>query len=183
MDRFVVISGCSSGGKSTLLAELARRGFATVEEPGRRIVAEELRAGGRDLPWVELAGFARRAIVLAQQDRVAARKQSGWVFFDRGLVDAATALAFATGDTLDAALCAAHRYNRQVFLTPPWPAIYAGDDTRRHDLAAAMAEYERLLTAYPALGYEVTLLPKLTVEARADFLLATLGADADPTPT
>ncbi|MPT22826.1 MAG: ATPase, partial [Starkeya sp.] len=41
MDRFVVISGCSGGGKSTLLTELARRGFAVVEEPGRRIVAEE----------------------------------------------------------------------------------------------------------------------------------------------
>jgi predicted ATPase len=38
LDRFVVISGCSGGGKSTLLAELARRGYRTVEEPGRRIV-------------------------------------------------------------------------------------------------------------------------------------------------
>lgn len=182
MDRFVVISGCSGGGKSTLLAELARRGFATVEEPGRRIVAEQLRAGGTNLPWVDLAGFARRAVALAQQDRAAAQNQSGWVFFDRGLVDAAVAQTFATGEPLDAALCAAHRYNRQVFLTPPWPEIYAGDDARRHDLSAAMAEYERLLTAYPALGYEVTLLPKLNVEARADFLLATLGATADSDP-
>jgi predicted ATPase len=44
VDRFVVISGCSGGGKSTLLAELARRGHAVVEEPGRRIVQ---RNGGR----------------------------------------------------------------------------------------------------------------------------------------
>jgi predicted ATPase len=33
MNRFVVISGCSGGGKFTLLAELGRRGYATVEEP------------------------------------------------------------------------------------------------------------------------------------------------------
>jgi predicted ATPase len=32
---FVVISGCSGGDKSTLLIELGRRGYATVEEPGR----------------------------------------------------------------------------------------------------------------------------------------------------
>ena len=38
-DRFVVISGCSGGGKSTLLSELGRRGYGTVEEPGRRITA------------------------------------------------------------------------------------------------------------------------------------------------
>jgi predicted ATPase len=30
---FVVISGCSGGGKSTLLSELQRRGHAVVEEP------------------------------------------------------------------------------------------------------------------------------------------------------
>jgi predicted ATPase len=36
MNTFIVISGCSGDSKSTLLAELARRGFATVVEPGRR---------------------------------------------------------------------------------------------------------------------------------------------------
>jgi acyl-CoA thioesterase II len=53
MENFVTISGCSSGGKSTLLVELRRRGFATIDEPGRRIVAEELKRGGRALPWVD----------------------------------------------------------------------------------------------------------------------------------
>ena len=38
VDRFVVISACSSGGKSTLIAELGKRGYAVVDEPGRRIV-------------------------------------------------------------------------------------------------------------------------------------------------
>ncbi len=51
MDRFVVLSGCSGGGKSTLLAELRRRGHACVEEPGRRIIQEEARNGGQAVPW------------------------------------------------------------------------------------------------------------------------------------
>ena len=38
VSRHVVLSGCSGGGKSALLAELSSRGFETVEEPGRRIV-------------------------------------------------------------------------------------------------------------------------------------------------
>ncbi|WP_207234152.1 AAA family ATPase [Pseudomonas aeruginosa] len=41
MNYFVAISGCSGGGKSTLLAELKLRGHAVVEEPGRRIIQEE----------------------------------------------------------------------------------------------------------------------------------------------
>ena len=53
MDNFFVLSGCSGGGKSTLLAALARRGFATVEEPGRRIVAEETERSTYADPFIE----------------------------------------------------------------------------------------------------------------------------------
>jgi predicted ATPase len=42
VNRFVVISGCSGGGKSTLLAELGRRRHSIIEEPSRRIVVEEM---------------------------------------------------------------------------------------------------------------------------------------------
>ena len=64
IDQFVVISGCAAGGKSTLLAEFARRGHAVVEEPGRRIVQEELQGEGLALPWVDPIAFARRAIAV-----------------------------------------------------------------------------------------------------------------------
>jgi predicted ATPase len=62
MENFVTISGCSGGGKSTVLAELQQRGFATIEEPGRRIVAEEIKRDGRALPWIDPVAFAGRAI-------------------------------------------------------------------------------------------------------------------------
>ena len=176
INRLVVISGCSGGGKSTLLSELAGRGHAVVEEPGRRVIAQESRTGGSALPWVNMAAFARRAMDLARADRAAAVAVRSWVFFDRGLIDAAAALEHATGEPVLASLAQAHRYNRQVFLTPPWPEIYAKDADRRHDLGTAIAEYERLLAVYPALGYEVVLLPKTRVEARAAFVLDTLAA-------
>jgi len=176
IDRFVVISGCSCAGKSTLLAELGRRGHATVEEPGRRIVRQELAGEGSALPWANGAGFARRAIELTIADRrAAADRPAGWVFFDRGLVDAASALQHLTGEpTLDT-LGQAHRYHRRVFLAPPWPEIYVTDPERRHGFDQAIAEYHRLLVVYPSLGYEVILLPKVNVTARADFVVSTLA--------
>lgn len=175
-EQFVLISGCSGGGKSTLLAELRARGHAVVEEPGRRIVRQEREAGGSALPWSDPAAFARRAIDMALADREAARARSGWVFFDRGLIDAASALEAVAGETVLKALAAAHRYHRRVFLAPPWPEIYATDAERQHGLAAALPEYRRLESVFPALGYEVVLLPKVPVSARADFVLATLSA-------
>ena len=175
-DRFVVISGCSGGGKSTLLSELGRRGHATVEEPGRRIARQELVGDGSALPWVNKAAFARRAIELAIADRrAAADRPAGWVFFDRGLVDAAAALQDLTGEPRLDTLGPAHRYHRRAFLAPLWPEIYVTDPDRRHGLDEAIAEYRRLLIVYPSLSYEVILLPKVSVATRVDFVLHALA--------
>lgn len=176
MNRFVVISGCSGGGKSTLLAELAARGHAVVAEPGRRIVAHARAAGGKALPWVDLAAFARAAMRMALADRQAAAGLAGWVFFDRGLIDAAVALQHATGAPALDGLRHDHRYHGRVFLTPPWPQIYVADAERRHDFAAAAAEYDRLCAAYKALGYTCDILPRIDVAGRADHVLRALGA-------
>jgi predicted ATPase len=174
LNPFVVISGCSGGGKSTLLAELKRRGHAVVEEPGRRIVREELAGDGAALPWVDAAAFARRAIAMALADQEAAARLEGWVFFDRGRVDAAAALEHATGEAVLDRLGRAHRYHSLVFLAPPWPEIYVSDPERPHGFEAALAEYERLLEAYAALDYAVCILPRAEVAARADFVLESL---------
>ncbi|MEN3349562.1 MAG: hypothetical protein V7632_3197 [Bradyrhizobium sp.] len=179
-NRFILISGCSGGGKSTLLAELRARGHAVVEEPGRRIVADELASGGSALPWVDPAAFLRRAIEVALSDRAAAEAHSGWVFFDRGLVDAASALQALTGEPVLRPLCARHRYHRRVFMAPPWPQINVTDPERRHRLEDAIAEYQRLLETLPALGYDIIDLPKISPSARADFVLATLAGDGRP---
>jgi predicted ATPase len=173
MQNFVVISGCSGGGKSTLLAELRRRGHGVIEEPGRRIVEEERQSGGSALPWSDPIAFARRAIELAIEDRAACASQD-WVFFDRGLIDAAVALEHLTGEKVLDAVGRAHRYNRRVFLTPPWPEIYVVDRERRHSLEDAIQEYERLRAAYPSLGYEVSELPRASVGERADFVCGML---------
>jgi predicted ATPase len=167
----VVLSGCSGAGKSTLLAELASRGFQTVPEPGRRIVEDELRSGGRALPWVDLAAFARRAIDIASLDRKGTASAAGWVFFDRGLVDAAVALQYATSEPASRVLEQLERYHHRVFLTPPWPEIFINDSERQHGLTEAIEEYDRLFAAYNQLGYETILLPKVGVADRAEFVL------------
>jgi hypothetical protein len=40
------------------------------------------------------------------------------------------------------------------------------DPERRHGFDQAIAEYHRLIVVYPSLGYEVILLPKVSVAAR-----------------
>lgn len=162
-----MLSGCSGGGKSTLLAELARRGYAVVAEPGRRIIAEERAGEGSALPWIDAAKFAQRALAMSIADQATAR---GLTFFDRGVVDAAVAIVATGGERPDAIL-AGVRYDR-LFLAPPWPEIYENDKDRRHTLEQALRDFERVQRAYADAGYNAVILPRDTVAARADFVLA-----------
>ena len=179
MNNFILISGCSGGGKSTLLSALGARGHHVVTEPGRRVVEAELASGGHALPWTDMDAFLRRTLDLAMADHEAARAMEGPVFFDRGVVDALVALQHLTGEAPDA-LAGRYRYAGTIFLAPPWPEIFVTDAARRHELTEAEAEYDRLLTACPVLGYRTVLLPKAPVEARVGFLLSTLR-DSGPT--
>ena len=175
--RRIVISGCSSGGKSTLLEDLARRGYPTVEEPGRQIVREALDTGSDALPWVNPDAFVRRAIEIAAASLNAIRQTDSPVFFDRSAVDALAhfeRLSIETPDELKA-LGEACLYSSPVFFAPPWRELYVRDEERPLPFEEAVREYDWLRIAYPARGYRLITLPKTSVDARADFILRTLG--------
>lgn len=172
MSRRILITGCSGGGKSTLLSALAAAGHATVPEPGRRIVAEELAGDGAALPWVNPGRFARRALTLARADLDAAEGDP--IFFDRGMIDAAVALRQMEGIPLATSLGGPSPYNDPVFVAPPWPEIFATDRERQHGLAEAMAEHDRILIGLADLGHRVISLPRVSVPERLAFLLQAL---------
>ena len=71
-----------------------------------------------------MVDFARRAVALSLEDRRRLRSEAGTVFFDRGLIDAAAALCHATGDDTLPEHVLTCRYNKRVFMLPPWPEIY-----------------------------------------------------------
>ena len=166
----ILITGCSGGGKSTLLDELERRGHTVVREPGRRLI------GAGITPWGDLRGFLDAAADMARADLGWHEDATRSVFYDRGLIDALAGLERDGGPTVGEALGADRPYAGEVFLAPPWPEIYAQDLTRRHDFDAAISEYEHLARLLPALGYEPVELPRISVAERAQFVLDTVGA-------
>ncbi|MGJ8615870.1 MAG: AAA family ATPase [Sulfitobacter sp.] len=170
----VLITGCSGGGKSTLLLELEARGYATIPEPGRRIVAEEQAGTGKALPWVDMNAFARQALAMAKADLVEAQSEPDLVFFDRGLVDAAVALQFAGGEPYRRTIGNSLHYARTVFFAPPWPEIFSQDEERQHDFSSAVEEASRIEAALLDMGYDIRFLPLAPPKERADFVLAAL---------
>ena len=180
MHRFVVISGCSGGGKSTLLSALQQQGHRVVAEPGLRVVQQAQESGSRALPWCDMGLFIEHIITLATADLAAAKDSpSGMIFFDRGLIDALAAWQRLHPESQSLNHTPLSQcYDHCVFLTPPWPEIYEENDDRQHSLEAATAEYEHLLQVYAQLGYHIHLLPKTSVQKRVDFVLQHLALTA-----
>ncbi len=174
--RFVMISGCSGGGKSSLLAALAARGFAVETEPGRQIVREQLFIGGDALPWIAPRAFIDLVVSRAMHQLARAGATGQLTLFDRGLVDA-FAWFGRNGLAVPAPIQQAVtrlRYAETVFMAPPWPEIFVEDAERRHGFADAEAEYRSLLEAYAGLGYRLVELPRADIEARARFVIELL---------
>jgi predicted ATPase len=176
-DWMVVVSGCSGGGKSTLLAELALRGYLVYPEPGRQIVKEQLYIGGDGLPWENLIKFAELCVSRAIFFYNTAMPIDKPAIFDRSIVDNITGierLGLPLPECFSLAL-QRYRYAKRVFMTPPWRELFSRDAERRHSFEDAEAEYEALLKSYTANGYEVVLIPKGTPAERADFFEEQLG--------
>jgi predicted ATPase len=171
-DNYVVISGCSGGGKSSLLSELASRGYPVVQEPGRQIVKEQIAINGDALPWSNPEKFLDLALsrYILQFN---SQKQQQLIFFDRGIVDALQ-LDSSQPEYFQRA-AQNFRYNRLIFLVPPWEEIFANDTERKHNFESAKKEFNELLIKYKNLGYETVLVPKMPVKERADFILEKLG--------
>ena len=52
-DHFFVVTGGPGAGKTTLIEELARRGFLPVPESGRAIIRKEIQTGVNALSWAD----------------------------------------------------------------------------------------------------------------------------------
>jgi predicted ATPase len=170
-NNFVVISGCSGGGKSTLLSELANRGYTIVPEPGRQIVKEQTAINGDALPWINLQKFLELALSRYLYQFNSHIESSKFIFFDRGIIDAVQLDKQAEYFQNAAKM---FKYNRLVFLVPPWEEIFTSDSERKHDFESAKKEFDELLIKYKNFGYETILVPKSSVKERADFILEKL---------
>lgn len=176
-DLMVVVSGCSGGGKSTLLAEMAHRGYHVYPEPGRQIVKEQLHIGGDALPWENAVKFAELCVSRAMFFYNTAMPTNRPDLFDRSILDNIAGierLGLPMPQYLQVAL-RRYRYARRVFMTPPWKKLFSSDAERHHSFDDAKAEFAALQKAYKENAYEVVQIPKGTTAERASFLERQLG--------
>ena len=151
------------------------QGFVTGSEIARKLIEEQLQRGGSLLPWIHPTDF---------QQEVFSRRLAFWksipvgqlAFSDRAIPDQLAFMRYRKANPLDviAEGCRSYRYFPTVFVTPPWKAIYRRDAVRGESWKQACELHELLLHEYREAGYQIYILPLVSVDERCRLVLQCL---------
>jgi predicted ATPase len=177
-DNFFIVTGGPGSGKSTLVEALHQRGYARSIEAGRGIIQDQVAIEGRALPWHDRLLFAELMLSWDMRSYHIAEDSHAPVFFDRGVPDTLGYLRLlrlpAPAHMRKAA--DVFRYNRKVFIAPPWEQIFQQDRERKQDFDEAVRTYTSLVETYQSLNYKLLELPRASIEQRCDFVLKEIQA-------
>jgi predicted ATPase len=173
--RWHVIAGAQSSGKTTLIGQLADRGFKTVPE-GARLHLEAVMAQGRTAGEIRANPVPfQRGIVETQLRLEGELRPAEVAFLDRGVPEC---LAWWRVYGLDPneflGECFRHRY-ATVFFLDRLPVHDDGLRPRDEALADFIDEWTR--RDYAALGYSMVRVPVMSPEERLAFVLESVSED------
>lgn len=176
-DRFFIVTGGPGSGKSSLIDALASAGYARTPEAGRAIIQQQLAISGPALPQNDPLLFAELMLTWDMRSYEEATRSTGVVFFDRGVPDVQGYLRLLQLPVPRHIENAARRYkyNRRVFIAPPWAEIFTQDAERKQTYDEAVRTHQALARTYQDLGYELLQLPLVSVDDRVRFVLGRIG--------
>lgn len=175
--NWCVITGAPSSGKTSVIEELAKRGYAIQNEIARELIEECIRHGMTldEVRGMEHAKELQQRILKLKSAREMALDPKTLIFSDRGTPDSITYFRLAGLDTALAVKAARVFRYRAVFILDRLPVQKDGVRNESEEQAQAL---DRMIEEdYRALGYAPVRVPVLPIPDRADFILARLDAE------
>ena len=173
-DNFFVLTGGPGVGKTTLLGELEKKKFKCVPEVAREIIKEQMKIEGEALPWKNKELFKQLMHERSIDDYKRINDNNNEIiFFDRGILDTLSYTRLINSNITEEMNSDAkyYRYNKKVFILPPWVEIYKTDSERKQSWEEAVQTYEMIINTYKEYNYEILEVPKTSIVNRVDFIL------------
>lgn len=180
MNNFILFTGGPGSGKTAVIEQMKALSHRCKDEVGRMVIRQQQAHGGDALPWKNKTAF-RDEMVRAEIASYNQQPNLGEpVFFDRGIIDC---LGYSLLEQLELpaallSLATSMVYSRNVFIFPPWKAIYENDAERKQSFAQAVQTYNAMVDVYLQFGYELIEVPLLTVSERTGFILDKLSSSS-----
>ncbi|MEZ8630261.1 AAA family ATPase [Vibrio lentus] len=178
MNNLIVFTGGPGSGKTSVIDALKSLGYRCAPEVGRKVIQLQVEQQGSALPWLDKVAFRDEMVREELANYQAFESNEQPVFFDRSIVDSYGYSLLETLPIPQSLLnrCNELEYNSKVFIFPPWDSIFINDQERKQDFDEAIATYEKMVAAYTQFGYQLVEVPKLSVEERVEFILASIDA-------
>jgi predicted ATPase len=167
--NWCVITGAPSSGKTSVIKELAHRGFPIQGEVARELIEMSMNHG-RTLEEIRKnVSRLQKEILEIALAREMALDVKALIFMDRGLPDSITYFKLAGLDGIEA-LATSHLFRyRAVFIFDRLPVV---KDSIRTESEAIADKIDKMLEEdYRTVGYTPIRVAVMPVAERADFIL------------
>ena len=167
--NWVVIAGAPSAGKTTLIEQLANKGYNITLEPARLYLDQEF-AKGRNIQDIRKDQKKLQHTFLKLQLKMESQLNTGdFIFLDRGIPDQFTYCRIAGLDPNKFVKKCFHNRYKVVFILAPLPF----DKDGYRDPEAKIVDYfdEWINRDYQTLGYKTIRVPLLPIHQRLMFVL------------
>jgi len=179
----IVITGAPGTGKTSVVKALEASDFLCYPEIIRSMTSDAKQIGDPETfvsnPLLFVSDPLEFNTTLLEgriaQFKDAEHQKVPYAFYDRAAPDVLAYMDFFKQqyDSNFENACAAHQYD-QIFILPPWEAIYAADNERLETFEEATALHDFLMQTYTRFGYTPIVVPIGTVAERLTFILNTL---------
>ena len=171
-DNYIILTGAPGVGKTTLIAELKKKGIFCVDEPARKIIAEQRLIEGDAVPEKRSDLFSNLLLSRSIQLYKYYLDRKDIVVFDRGIADSyAYAKLFGLNTKVFENSARIYLSNKNIFILPPWEDIYRTDDERKMSFYDSKIFHKYFIEIYNKLDCNLIEVPCVSVEDRCRFVV------------
>jgi len=169
--KIYVISGGPGTGKSETIKKIGERGHNVIEEAARQIANNDERFIGKSINEINQQQF-HDAIFALQVDQIEKLSPEDRIFFsDRGLGDTIAYYNVRELKLSEENLEYAKKFRYKKIFILDFLDFYEKDELRTEEKEEQEQIHKSIIDVYTQLGYEVIIVPFMSVEERVDFIL------------